>query len=106
MGSRSNKVIATRSNFEFLITREDGQPKPFILIRDQDLGGTSVTNDVDNVLAFIAAGMVPPLYEYIILYRDSLGQWDRILVDEQDNFVTFEDGPDGEWDKLFELRAK
>jgi hypothetical protein len=96
----------TRSNFEFVLTHEDNQPKAHLLIRDQCKGGMSVTNDVENVLAFIAAGIEAPLYEYVILYRDSVGQWDRILTDTDDQFVTFEEGPEGEWDTLFELRTK
>lgn len=98
--------MKTKSNYEFVITPEHGHPKPFILIRDLDKGGMSVTNDAENVLRRIRRGLARPLHGYLILYRDSLGNWDQMLVNNQDEFTGFEMGPEGEWDKLFELRTK
>ena len=49
-------------------------------IIDQDLGGMSLTNDLEAVLNKIAARVERPLDAYDILYRDSTGTWDMVIV--------------------------
>lgn len=50
-----------------------------LLIFDQNLGGPSVTNDIEQVLARIAACGVD-LDKRRIIYRDSEGRWDRVAT--------------------------
>ena len=51
-----------------------------IRIVDQDLGGMSVTNDLENVLNLVATKVQRSLEDYDILYRDSTGTWDMVVV--------------------------
>lgn len=51
-----------------------------IRIVDQDLGGMSVTNDLERVLALVATRVQRSLEDYDILYRDSTGTWDMVVV--------------------------
>lgn len=81
--------MANRSNFNFLhgtntIAIEDLQPT---------LGGMTVTNDVENVIHYIAISMFGEVSNkmdsYAIVYRDSEGIWDGIKTvnGEFDSFV-------------------
>jgi len=59
----------------------------FIAIIDLDTGMMSVTNDATNVISdLVAAGH--KVDQYIILYRDSRGMWDR-LVTRDERFAGF-----------------
>jgi hypothetical protein len=60
-----------------------------LLIFDQNLGGPSVTNDIEQVLARIAACGVD-LDKQRIMYRDSEGRWDRVVTLEG-RFARFSD---------------
>lgn len=51
-----------------------------IRIIDKDLGGMSVTNDLENVLNLVATRVQRSLEDYDILYRDSTGTWDMVVV--------------------------
>jgi hypothetical protein len=51
-----------------------------IRIIDEDLGGMSVTNDLANVLNMVASRVQRSLEDYDILYRDSTGTWDMVIV--------------------------
>lgn len=51
-----------------------------VRIVDQDLGGMSVTNDLENVLNLVATKVQRSLEDYDILYRDSTGTWDMVIV--------------------------
>lgn len=64
----------SRANFLYRIGEFDGQK--ILLIRDQNSGNISVTNDIENVVADIGTheGLDPT--EYMIIYRDSEGRWD------------------------------
>lgn len=64
----------SRANFQYKIGQWNGHS--LLLIVDQDAGGMSVTNDIENVLAAIAdhEGIDPK--DYTIVYRDSQGDWD------------------------------
>lgn len=58
-----------------------------VCIVDQD-EGRSVTNDVENVLADIARDGVD-LREYRVIYRDTLGIWDEIVLTKAGRYKTF-----------------
>lgn len=62
-----------RADFEYHLTRFEG--KPTLLIRDLNLGGCSITNNIENVVGEIAEAAKISPEMHIILYRDSLGQW-------------------------------
>lgn len=52
-----------------------------IAIVDADNGyGPSVTNDIQNVLRYIALELGEGLQDYRILYRDSRGIWDGVHI--------------------------
>jgi hypothetical protein len=57
-----------------------------IAIIDHDQG-KSVTNDADNVIADLAACF--DLSKYRVIYKDTRGIWDQMLVDRTDRFVGF-----------------
>ena len=65
-----------RADFELHVDERRSE----IRIIDQDLGGMSVTNDLEAVLNKIAARVERPLDAYDILYRDSTGTWDMVIV--------------------------
>jgi hypothetical protein len=48
----------------------------FIIITDQDCGGMSVTNDIENVIKEIEQAENIDACNYHIIYRDSMGLWD------------------------------
>lgn len=61
-----------KSDYEIKAVTEDT-----VFIKDLDLGGMSVTNDAENVVAQILA-------EYgnkKIIYQDTMGEWDELLHD-------------------------
>ena len=70
MKTRSNEPRA-----DYTYTVEGG----VIVIVDLDLGGKSVTNDIDNVLDEIQAEL-GYLSGYSVIYRDSSGRWDGVRV--------------------------
>jgi hypothetical protein len=57
-----------------------------IAITDHD-AGRSVTNDAENVVADLAADF--DLSKYHVIYRDTRGIWDQILVDRTGHFAGF-----------------
>ncbi len=60
-----------------------------LFIIDSDLGSRSVTNDLEAVLLEVFRKLVPSEINYEelkIRYRDSLGEWDRIIVRRLDGF--------------------
>lgn len=57
-------------------------------IIDLDRGGQSVTNGAEKVIE-VVAGLVPELHKKLVVYRDSDGRWDRLLVNEQNEFAGF-----------------
>ena len=57
-----------------------------ITIIDHD-GGKSVTNDAENVIADLAADF--DLSRYRVIYKDTRGIWDQMLVDRTGRFVGF-----------------
>ena len=71
-------------------TLQVDEPAKLIRIVDQDLGGMSVTNDLERVLADVADQVELPLSDYSITYRDSTGTWDRIVATALDLENVFE----------------
>src|ERR1700730_7954029 len=57
-----------------------------IAIIDHDQG-KCVTNDAENVIADLAASF--DLSKYRVIYKDTRGIWDEILVDSTDRFAGF-----------------
>ena len=57
-----------------------------IAIIDHD-EGKSVTNDAENVIADLAADF--DLSKYRVIYRDTRGIWDQMLVGRTGHFVGF-----------------
>lgn len=77
----------TLVNCEFL-----QEEHPIIVIIDLDQGNRTVTNDVENVLDQIRGNIPRPyrLGKLPIIYRDTSGDWDQILVDEEGRFLEFD----------------
>ena len=58
-----------------------------IAVIDHDQG-RSVTNDAENVIAdLVAQGF--DLSRYLVIYRDTRGIWDQLLVDRTGHFAGF-----------------
>jgi hypothetical protein len=65
---------------------EDG----LLVIIDQDLGNRSVTNDIENVLADLAqAEELATLAGRRVTYRDSDGDWCRVVLTKEGRFDRF-----------------
>ena len=59
----------------------------FMTIEDMN-DGMSVTNDIEAVLhALVWQGSLMPLHR--VIYADSEGVWDEVIIDEQCRFVDF-----------------
>lgn len=68
----------TTADFFYDITADK-----LLLIIDQDKGSKSVTNDIENVLTDIAREQgLSSLAGLAVTYRDSEGDWCRVLLDE------------------------
>lgn len=73
----------SRADFEY---RFGGKNKKVLMIVDLDLGKMSVTNDIENVVADIAAAESIDPKDYLILYRDSDEDWGRWDATTEDFF--------------------
>ena len=49
---------------------------PCIVIEDLNLGNISVTNDIENVINDICTVEKVKAEQFMIVYKDSTGQWD------------------------------
>ncbi len=77
MKIRLDLVVRTvRADFSLNVDEHRSE----IRIIDKDLGGMSVTNDLERVLNMVATRVQRPLDAYDILYRDSTGTWDLVIV--------------------------
>ena len=74
----------SRADFLYRVGGLDG--KKYLMIVDQDLGHMSVTNDIENVVADIAAVEHIDPKEHFIVYRDSKGRWDGWDATTEDFF--------------------
>ena len=74
----------TKSNFTYQFLEFEGQK--FLAIEDIGIG-MSVTNDIENVVAYIEHrdDIIAEAPEYYIIYRDSQGFWDG--WQKPDNFI-------------------
>jgi len=70
-----------KADFIYELT-DDG----LLIIIDQNLGGVTVTNDVEAVLADIARAENRPLAGLRVTYRDSEGDWCRVLLSPQGRY--------------------
>lgn len=70
-------------------------PTHLIVITDLDRGDISVTNDIENVLydinmLFVSTNLGDFLAECVVIYRDSEGIWDQVLISKDGKFAGFE----------------
>lgn len=72
-------VKQSRADYRYrVIPPEPGQLEKMLLIVDLDLGGRSVTNDIENVVADICEREQSDYGDYfLIVYRDSVGRWEE-----------------------------
>lgn len=87
-----------QSSFELdakMVTIPSGASVPLVSIVDLDQG-RSVTNDIENVLLDVADWLPIPLEECAVMYRDTMGNWDEVLVERGTcNFQAFKALPRG-----------
>lgn len=50
--------------------------RKFIVIIDLNIGGKSVTNDIENVVKYIGKTENIDVNKYLIIYQDTEGTWD------------------------------
>jgi len=91
---------AVRADYDWNLVQilTDDRTTNVIEITDRDLGNMSVTNDVENVLIEISDDPLfdnNPLSESAVIYCDSEGLWDEIVLDNAGNFKTFAALPRG-----------
>jgi len=78
-----------------MVTIASGASVPLVSIVDQNQG-KSVTNDIENVLLDVADWLPIPLEDCALMYRDSMGNWDEILIEPATrNFRAFKALPRG-----------
>jgi hypothetical protein len=81
----------SRADFRYRVV-QDNEDIKLLLIVDENLGGRSVTNDIENVLADICElEDSDPLDYYPIAYRDSEGRWDSWDPETEDFRVLSEE---------------
>ncbi|WP_181307960.1 hypothetical protein [Rufibacter sp. XAAS-G3-1] len=66
--------LARQSDFDYSFNGD------ILTIRDLDKGNKSVTNNIDNILAYI--NQFIPVSDYLVMYLDSSGIWDGVAVQE------------------------
>lgn len=71
----------TKSDYTYTI--EDG----FLKIVDLDMGGMSVTNDIENVITEI--GLSEDILNLRIIYQDSMGEWDEVIPKWRGKICTY-----------------
>jgi hypothetical protein len=80
-------VPPERSTYTFTVRPAKGHHWPVVLIVDHDQG-RSVTNDVQGIFAdLVAQGL--DLEAHRVIYRDTLGTWDELLVGVNGSFGGF-----------------
>lgn len=84
------KIIKPRSQAGYVradYSLQVDEPAKEIRIIDANLGKMSVTNDLERVLCDVSAQLNEELDQYSIVYRDSIGTWDRIVVTPHETFA-------------------
>lgn len=74
-----------QADFDYTLDEE----RKTISIIDNDMGGRSVTNDIENVLGTISRSSGKSLAGYKAMYRDSMGIWDGITIGADGRFTGF-----------------
>lgn len=89
--------MSRRSDYTFALVeiQGDARANQIVQIVDQDLGNVSVTNDIENILNEIQARLPGHPTDYVWIYRDSMTNWDEVVVDDVGNFVKFKALPRG-----------
>lgn len=67
-------------------------PRFLVAIFDLDLGGASVTNDIENVLNDVNASFhlgAFVIVPFTVIYRDSMGIWDEVVITSTGKFQKF-----------------
>lgn len=59
-----------------------GTDGEILWLKDHGIECRSLTNDLENCLTEIAGQIKKPLTGYKIIYRDSMGEWDGIVITE------------------------
>lgn len=93
--------MSARADYDWRLswlTYADGDV-PVLLIEDLDKGGRSVTNDIEEVLKDIQAELIDQsreensepliLAKIGVMYRDSMGAWDEVVVQYPFHFRGF-----------------
>jgi hypothetical protein len=77
-------TVRNRARAAYDVTFRDN----IVIVVDRNEGRKSVTNDAENVIADLRK-----LYDLTacqaVIYRDSRGIWDRLLIDDQGRFAGF-----------------
>ncbi len=58
-----------------------------IVVIDENRGRMSVTNDIENVVAYLFTNA--GFGDWPIVYRDSEGRWEGVQIDERRRFKAF-----------------
>lgn len=110
--SRLFSTLSSMSDWKagVFAVQEDNRTVQVLEIIDLDLGKMSVTNDIENVVMSIdleldkAFGGNVSVGDYAVIYRDSTGAWDEVVLDDVGNFKKFAALPRGRCQT--ELRAE
>lgn len=97
----STKVIRRRkstASFTYHVNRSAG--RPVLVIEDQDKGGMSVTNDIENVIADIAEENGLNIYNMPVVYRDSTGRYDGVNAADLHGGIFYSLGRESEQDAV------
>ncbi len=70
------KKRLSKADFTYVVFDVEGVDKKFISIQDQDLGGRSVTNDIENCIKDICDENNLKQEDCLVVYCDSDGIWD------------------------------
>lgn len=80
--------MRARADFQWRLAEIDDQRA--VLIVDNDMGNMSVTNDAEAVLEEINGKLIREIDEgTLVFYRDSQGQWDRMITTNDGTFTGF-----------------
>lgn len=91
-GRNEFKELGKQYQADFQIIHQDDD---LIYIKDLNLGSMSVTNDVENVLKRICAGIHEGIGKRRVFYKDSMGRIDEIQHD-RGHFKGFKNIPYGD----------
>lgn len=86
------------ADFTYHINRSAGHP--VLVIEDIDRGGTSVTNDIENVVADIAEEIGLNIYNMPVVYRDSTGRYDGVNAADLRGGIFYSLGRENEQDAV------